>query len=174
MTARDGSLAEFVFSKLPQGISAALLVAAIALNFANVFSRYVLRSAIYWADEAMIFLIIWSVLMCAISISFQGRHLEMDLFIDMLPKRARAPLALVINLGTMAIFLFMSWQAAYVINTFVQNDQRTIALNMPMAIPHLALLVGFGMSAIAIAVRIATKRYMPHKKTAEELAKDAL
>ena len=174
MTTRSDSLAEFVFSKLPQGISASLLIAAIALNFANVFSRYVLRSAIYWADEAMIFLIIWSVLMCAIAISFQGRHLEMDLFLEMLPKWLMKPLALVINLATMTIFLFMSWQAAFVINTFIQNDQRTIALNIPMAIPHLALLVGFGVSAIAIAVRVATKRYIPQKKTAEELARDAI
>lgn len=174
MTSRDESLAQFIFSKLPQGIAASLLVAAIALNFANVFSRYVLRTAIFWADEAMIFLIIWSVLMCAIAISFQGRHLAMDLFFEMLPKRAKKPLALAINLATMAIFLFMSWQAAFVINTFVQNDQRTIALNIPMAIPHLALFIGFGASAIAIAVRIATKRYIPHHKTAEELAKDAI
>lgn len=174
MTGRSGSLAEFIFSKLPQGIAASLLVAAILLNFANVFSRYVLRSAIFWADEAMVFLIIWSVLMCAIAISFQGRHLEMDLFLGMLPKWLKKPLALVINLATMAIFLYMSWQAAFVIHTFVHNDQRTIALNMPMAIPHLALLFGFGLSAIAIAVRIATGRYIPHEKTAEELAEDAI
>ena len=174
MTTRNDGLAEFIFSKVPQGLSASLLIAAILLNFANVVSRYVLRSAIYWADEAMIFLIIWSVLVGAIAISFQGRHLEMDLFLEMLPDRLKKPLALVVNLSTMAIFFFMSWQATIVISTFVQNDQRTIALNMPMAIPHFALLFGFGVSAIAIAVRIATNRYVPHKKTPEELLKDAI
>lgn len=174
MTSRCTYIAEFVFSKLPQGLAASLLLAAILLNFVNVFSRYVLRSAIYWADEAMIFLIIWSVLVGAIAISFQGRHLEMDLFLAMLPKWLKKPLGLVVNLATMGIFFFMSWQAAVVINTFLANDQRTIALNMPMAIPHFALLFGFGFSAIAIAARVALHRYVPHEKTPEEMLKDAI
>lgn len=174
MTARGDRIAEFIFSKVPQGLAASLLIAAILLNFANVFARYVLRSAIYWADEAMIFLIIWSVLVGAIAISFQGRHLEMDLFLEMLPQWLKKPLALIVNLSTMAIFFFMSWQAAVVINTFLTNDQRTIALNMPMAIPHFALLFGFGVSAIAVAVRIAMNRYVPKVKTPEEMLKDAI
>ena len=40
---------------MPLTLAAILLLAAIAINFANVVARYLLLSSIYWADEAMVF-----------------------------------------------------------------------------------------------------------------------
>lgn len=174
MSRRTEKILEFTFSILPQSVSAILLLAAISVNFTNVVSRYIFRSSIYWADEAMIFLIIWSVLTSAVAIAYQGRLLEMDLVVSALPDWLKKPIALAVNACTMAIFFFMSWQAAVAIKVFISNDQRTIALNIPMAIPHSALLFGFCFCGLAIAVRIATSRYVPHKKTAEEIMRDAI
>jgi TRAP-type C4-dicarboxylate transport system permease small subunit len=52
-------------------------------------------------------------------------------------------------------FAFMAWQALTVVRTLLRNDQRSIALDIPIAIAHSALLVGFVFSALVVAVRVA-------------------
>lgn len=49
----------------------------------------------------------------------------------------------------------MAWQALTVVRTLTRNDQRSIALDIPIAIPHAALLVGFALSALVVIARMA-------------------
>ena len=44
----------------------------------------------------------------------------------------------------------MAWQAVTVVRTLLRNDQRSIALDMPIAVAHAALLVGFARSALVV------------------------
>jgi TRAP-type C4-dicarboxylate transport system permease small subunit len=41
------------------------------------------------------------------------------------------------------------------VRTLLRNDQRSIALDIPIAIPHAALLVGFTLSALVVVARVA-------------------
>ena len=52
----------------------------------------------------------------------------------------------------------MAWQAVTVVRTLMRNDQRSIALDMPMAIPHAALLVGFALCALVVVARRPLRR----------------
>ena len=61
----------------------------------------------------------------------------------------------VIGVVCLATFAFMAWQALTVVRTLTRNDQRSIALDIPIAIPHAALLVGFALSALVVIARMA-------------------
>lgn len=148
-------VAGWLFRSLPLTLAAALLIGAIIVNFSNVVGRYLLQRSIYWADEAMVFLVIWSVFLAAVAVAYEGGQLAMDLFSARLPGRGRRVLDVVIAAVSLATFAFMAWQAGVVIATLLRNDQRSIALDIPMAIPQAALLVGFAAMALAVAVRAA-------------------
>jgi TRAP-type C4-dicarboxylate transport system permease small subunit len=47
-----------------------------------------------------------------------------------------------------------------VVRTLLRNDQRSIALDIPMVVPHTALLVGFALSALVVIARMALGRPM--------------
>jgi TRAP-type C4-dicarboxylate transport system permease small subunit len=81
------AVAEVLLQRLPLTLAALLLLAAIAINFANVLARYLFLASIYWADEAMVFLVIWSIFLAAIAVTYDGSHLTMDLFSARLPPR---------------------------------------------------------------------------------------
>jgi TRAP-type C4-dicarboxylate transport system permease small subunit len=147
--------AELVLHRLPLTLAAILLLAAIAINFSNVVARYLLRASIYWADEAMVFLVIWSIFLAAIAVTYDGSHLTMDLFSARLSARWQRALDAVIAAVSILTFSFMAWQAMTVVRTLMRNDQRSIALDIPIAVAHSALLVGFVFSALVVAVRVA-------------------
>ena len=79
------ALAELLLHRLPLTLAALLLLGAIAINFANVVARYLLLASIYWADEAMVFLVIWSMFLAAVAVTYDGSQLTMDLFLARLP-----------------------------------------------------------------------------------------
>lgn len=147
--------AELVLHRLPLTLAALLLLAAIAINFSNVVARYLLRASIYWADEAMVFLVIWSIFLAAIAVTYDGSHLTMDLVSTRLSPRWQRMLDGVIAAVCILTFAFMAWQAITVVRTLMRNDQRSIALDIPIAIAHSALLVGFVFSALVVAARVA-------------------
>jgi TRAP-type C4-dicarboxylate transport system permease small subunit len=147
--------AELILHRLPLTLAAILLLAAIAINFGNVVARYLFRASLYWADEAMVFLVIWSIFLAAIAVTYDGSHLTMDLFSTRLAPRWQRALDGAIAAVCILTFAFMAWQAMTVVRTLMRNDQRSIALDIPIAVAHSALLVGFVFSALVVAVRVA-------------------
>ncbi len=151
---RLDALAELILHRLPLTLAAFLLLGAIAINFANVVARYLFLASIYWADEAMVFLVIWSIFLAAVAVTYDGSQLTMDLFSTRLSPRWQRALDAVIAAVCFVTFAFMAWQALIVVRTLMRNDQRSIALDIPIAIPHAALLVGFALCAVVVVLRL--------------------
>jgi TRAP-type C4-dicarboxylate transport system permease small subunit len=93
----------------------------------------------------------------------------MDLFLARLPARAQRALDGAIAAVCLATFAFMAWQAVTVVGTLMRNDQRSIALDIPMAIPHTALLAGFVLSALVVVARVALRRPVVKPMTADDI-----
>lgn len=151
-----------------------LLLASIAVNIANIVARYVFGRALFWADEAMVFLVIWSVCLAGIGVAWKQAHLNMDLLIEALPRAAKSAAYAIVTLTTCALFGSMAWIAATVTMKFFETGQRSVALGLPMSVPHLALLVGFAFSAIAVLARVLIDRRFVPEKTIEDRLKSAI
>src|ERR1700688_2606232 len=67
----------------------AMLIASVAINFANIIGRYFLSVSLSWAEEAMLFLMIGSVFLAAPPVGWLGRHIRMDVVVSLLPPRLR-------------------------------------------------------------------------------------
>jgi len=151
---RAERIADLIFSRIPRVAAGVILIAVVILNFLNIVGRYVFGVSIFWADEAMIFLIIWAVLVGIIAVSYEGSHLSMDLLLEAMPRPMRGVARAVIGVGSAATFAFLAWQAFKVVEIMARNGQRSVALDIPMTVPHLAIFVGFGGSALAVIVRL--------------------
>ena len=112
---------------IPRFIIGTAILVGIAINVANVIGRYFFLEPIIWAEEIMIYIMVWTVFIGAILVSFEGQHLKMDFFSIMLP----SPFKEIINcIAALAVLLV----CVYVV-------------------PHFALLFGFVMIFVAIVVR---------------------
>lgn len=130
-----------------------LILVGILLNFANVIGRYVFGSAISWAEEALIFISIWCVFLGAAASAWEDAHLNMDLFLSILPPQVRRLLQVVAGVTGVvvgAVVVYASWQ---VVSMMARFGQKSTSTEIPMAIPHGAVTVGFTLIVIAILGR---------------------
>jgi TRAP-type C4-dicarboxylate transport system permease small subunit len=143
-----------VFVGLPRAVTALLILAGIGINFANVISRYLFGFALYWAEEVMIFLILWCVFLGAVAVAFNGAHLRMDL----ISARIGPPWRGIVNGLTVAAFvvcgLFVAVQSWKVLDLIASSGDVSVTASVPMVIPHSALLIGMVLMVIAVLLRI--------------------
>lgn len=142
-----------LFHGIPLTAAATLLISGVGINLANVIGRYVFRHAIYWAEEAMIYMAIWSIFLAAIAIAYDGAHLTMDLFSTRLSRLWSTIAESLMTTVTVGVCLFMASQSIVITQTLIRNGQNSLALEVPMWIPQSSLLFGFLMVAAAVTVR---------------------
>jgi TRAP-type C4-dicarboxylate transport system permease small subunit len=170
---RFEALARLLLHRAPLTLAALLLFAAIAVNFANVVARYVFLAAFYWAEEVMVYLAIWSIFLAAAAVAYDRRHLTMDLFLARLAPLWQRALQAFIAAVCFATFVLMAWQSFEVVRLLAKNDQRSIAVDMPMVVPHAALLVGFVLCAAAVVCRSLFRRSTDERDDLEDIVERA-
>lgn len=147
-------MARFAFVTLPNWILGTLMLAGVAINFANVVARYAFGRPFFWAEEILVFLTMWGVFIGLAAISYNGSHLNMDLFSAALRGPLKVALNVVVTAVLLAICVFVIAQSYQVVALFASAGQVSVAAGVPKAIPHAALLAGFALSVLAVVVRI--------------------
>jgi TRAP-type C4-dicarboxylate transport system permease small subunit len=143
----------FLLSRLPKWLMGVLMLAGIAIICANVISRYFFGRAIFWAEEALVYMTIWGVFLGLIAITFDGAHLNMDLFSARLRGHWRRALDALIWASIVGVCVFAAVQSWQTVSMFARAGQVSVAAGVPKAIPHAALLAGFAGAALAALVR---------------------
>ncbi|MPY71004.1 MAG: TRAP transporter small permease subunit [Alphaproteobacteria bacterium] len=138
---------------VPRFVVAALILVSIAINFANVVGRYVFFSPIVWAEEAMIFIMIWCVFIGAVLVTWDGRHLRMDLLAAAIPSPWREAVNFIAAAGFLAVTGLVTVQSWEAVTLFAGLGQTSTTAGVPMVIPHSALLIGFALMFVCVAVR---------------------
>ena len=143
----------FVIVTLPRVIVGVLILAGIAVNFANVIGRYVFLQPIIWADEAMVYIMVWTVFIGAVLVSFEGQHLKMDFFSIMLPSPWKEIINGIAAASFLAVCVFVVPQTWTVLKLLWNFGQRSVVAEIPLVIPHFALLLGFVLMFLAVVLR---------------------
>ena len=146
-----------------------LLVASVALNFANVVGRYFFSTSIYWAEETMLFLMVGCVFLGGGVVAWSGRQIRMDVILGLLPRRLREALELfseLVFMATAATIVVFAWP---VIRDLYEFDQRSQSADIPLVIPQSLIPIGLAIMALLVAVRLLTggDREILHSSRAE-------
>jgi TRAP-type C4-dicarboxylate transport system permease small subunit len=159
---------------VPRFIVAALILASITLNFANVIGRYVFFSPIIWAEEVMIFIMIWCVFIGAVLVTWDGRHLRMDLLANIIPSPWREVINFIAAAGFLLIAALVVSQSWIAFSLFASLGQRSTTAGVPMLIPHAAPLIGFALMFVCVAVRFRAHVAGALGSEAEDVVRDAV
>lgn len=132
-----------------EAVSAALLVATVAIAFVQVVFRYALNSALSWPEEMARFAFVWCVFLAAAMVSRRSRHVV----IDMLP-RALGPAALRIHAcavrivsAAVAVFLLVYGTGLVQKSTYVSP-----ALEWPYTYLYLAVPTGAAITLVLLSI----------------------
>jgi TRAP-type C4-dicarboxylate transport system permease small subunit len=137
-------------------LAGALLIASVALNFANVIGRYFFSASIYWAEEAMLFLMVGCVFLGNGVVAWYGRQIRMDVVVAMMPAKVRDALHLfseIVLIVTALTIVVFAWP---VIRDLYDFDQRSQSADVPLFIPQALIPIGLSIMAFLVAVRLST------------------
>jgi len=150
----ESRVARLALFTLPRAIIGSLLLIAVAINIANVIGRYAFHASIFWTEEILIYVIIWSVFLGTVAITYRGEHLKLDLASSRFTGRTRTIVNALIAATIVVCCVVVVAQSARVLASLAATGQVSIAVGMPMVIPHAAIAVGFALMAVAVLVRL--------------------
>jgi C4-dicarboxylate transporter DctQ subunit len=130
-----------------------LMLVGVAISFSNVVARYAFGHALFWAEEVLVFLMIWGVFIGAAAAAYENAHLNMDLFSQTFKGHVRKTLNLAMIATLLVCCAFMLVQSWQVVALFYQGGVVSVSAGVPKWIPHAALLAGFALMAIAVLAR---------------------
>jgi TRAP-type C4-dicarboxylate transport system permease small subunit len=137
-----------------QGMTAVLMLVAVALNAANIVGRYVFFRPIASAEEIMLFLLVGTVFLGNAVVGFEGKQLRMDVILHALPPGLRRAFDVAADLTMIAvcvILIVIGWPAVQMLAEF---DQRSEAAEIPLVIPQALVPIGLGLNAFLVGVRL--------------------
>ncbi len=137
------------------------MLAGVAISFSNVVARYLFGHALFWAEETLVFIAIWGVFIGTAAATYERAHLNMDLFSENFRGRLRIALNAAMVVTLLACCGFMMVQSWQVVSLFYQGGVVSVSAGVPKWIPHAALLAGFGLTAIAVLLRL--RQYLTGK-----------
>jgi TRAP-type C4-dicarboxylate transport system permease small subunit len=137
-----------------QVAAGAMLITSVAINFANIIGRYFFSVSLFWAEEAMLFLMIGCVFLAAGPVGWMERNIRMDVLVSQLPGRWRVAFEVFADLVTIATCIALAVFAWPVLTMLSELDQRSDSANIPLVIPQAAVPLGLLLMALLIAARL--------------------
>lgn len=132
-----------------------VLIASVFLIVANAIGRYVFLAPIIWAEEILGYVLVWSVYLGAVLVTWDGGHLRMDLLsrtLTGIPGKIVNGIATFGFLYIGGVIIYQSW---FAIREFTHDSQ---VAEVPMDAVHIVIPVSFVLIVLFILVRI--KRYL--------------
>ncbi len=154
-----------ILRDIPRIAIGVILLLAIAINFANVVGRYVFLAPLPWAEEVLSFLVIWGVCLGASAVTYDRRHLAMDVLVGAYPPMLRRVLDGLLLAGIIGFCGFASIQAWQIVKIMAANGQVSITAGIPMTVPYAAFVVGFAMIVLAAIAEPIARRFDPASET---------
>jgi TRAP-type C4-dicarboxylate transport system permease small subunit len=144
------------------------MIAAVALNFANVLGRYVFGYALVGADELLIYGMIATIFLGAVSVTWKDAHLKLDVMVAAMPPSVQAGARAASQLALAALCGTVAYAAGHMAYEMWHFDQRSLAAGLPMVLPHGAVALGMALMAVMALLRAAG--FAPGGQTDDPLA----
>jgi C4-dicarboxylate transporter DctQ subunit len=140
----------------------ALLIAAV-----QVFGRYIdPADAITWAEEVIVYIMVWAVMIIASQLVRTDGHVRPDLVLRLLRPGAQRWVEMFNCLVALAFTFGMVWYGWVVVNTASLLDQRSSTdLQFPLWIYYTALPAGGGLMFIRYIIRLVRYAFFFDPKT---------
>ena len=101
----------------------------------------------------MLFLQIVAVFVVLPAVTWDGAHVRMDLLARALPLKIRRLLEMLADLSSLAVAVLIVYVSVPIVLRLLEFDQRSDALELPVAFPQGSIPLGFALTAIALIAR---------------------
>jgi len=141
--------------RLLRSLLGLILLLMVAVNVVNAAGRYLVGAQWIGSDEFLVYAQVWIVMLGLAVVTAERRNLALDLLVGGRFVRLRRARDVATGLVTAVACGYAAWQSWVFIGRIASLGQTSMALGLPMAIPHAALFVGFAATAVVAAGLVA-------------------
>jgi TRAP-type C4-dicarboxylate transport system permease small subunit len=134
-------------------VLAVVLILGVVLNFINAASRYLWGGGFVWAEEIMVFGMIFVIMFGTVVVTSTNEHLRMDVMVQWIPPAWGRWLNIMAQICLAFVCAYLAWNAFTVVDLMMQMGQKSVAARLPIWIPHSFLLLAFALSACLASLR---------------------
>jgi TRAP-type transport system small permease protein len=131
-----------------------VLLGMVVLNVANAIGRYAFGAVFIGADELLMFALVWLVMLGTILVTAEQSHIALDFVANRAGSRTHLLLKIFHHAVIASACAYAAWQSFAFVQRVSAMSQTSMAMGIPMAIPHSALLVGLGGTALIAAIHL--------------------
>lgn len=133
-----------------------MLIVVVATTLLQILMRYAFNAPLIWSEEFVRLLIVWITFIGASAVCYDGRHLNVEVFLKAAPPRLRAAMRLFNAVVSLIFLAVLGWHSITLVKIEMMQDMSAL----PLKIGHirLAATVGCALMAIGILARIIYRR----------------
>lgn len=145
-----------VWDRVERTVVGVLGAVALLIAVAQVFGRYIdPAGAITWAEEAIVYIAVWAVMIAASQLAGKDGHVRPDLVLRLLRPGAQRWVEMFNCLVAIAFTFGMVWYGWQVVDTAQMLDQRSSSdLQFPLWIYYAALPTGGLLMLMRYVIRL--------------------
>lgn len=144
-----------LIATLASAIGGVLIAILVGITALAVFMRYVMNTPFQWTEEISGFLMIWIIMLGAISCEWRRQHLTIDFAVGALPAGPRRVIEIIVGLASAGVLVWMAWLGWQLAQTAA--FKRTQILRISWFWLDLAVVVGAGLTALVVLWRLFAK-----------------
>lgn len=145
-------------------VLALILIGAVMMSCANVVLRYVFEISWVSGDELQVFVMVGLAFLGTIIVSFEKRHLRVDVLGHLLSERVRKGVEVFEILLTICICFAVTYWSWKFVSRLFDIGQSAGASGLPMWIPHASVTICFAMLGTLSLLRLVHAVRQPGKR----------
>lgn len=151
-------------------IAAGTLLAAVLIAIGAILLRAVFGVFLFWSEEAVIYLVIYSTFFGAIVTLRHNEHVNVDIiavFLKRTGKKVMAIIALLVTLAYLGLIGFYAWLLIF---EPLSRSIVTPALKLPLWVVELSVAVGLTLMFLrALEMLLRTWKYGPEEESLDDI-----
>jgi C4-dicarboxylate transporter, DctQ subunit len=146
-----------IWDRAEQTLAGMLGIAALALALWQVVSRYFFpNTAISYAEEAIVYLVVWAIMIVSSQLVRADGHVRPDLVLNVVPAGVKRWMEAFNSVAAIAFCAALTWYGWQVVGTALLIDEHSASdLRFPMWIYYAALPAGGLLMSLRYLIRLA-------------------
>jgi C4-dicarboxylate transporter DctQ subunit len=119
-----------------------------------VIVRYLINRPIGWSEEISIYFMIWAVFLGTAYTLKEDAHIGVDILISRVPEKTKRFFFLFHYIVGIVFLSILFYKGIGLVALSLKLNNRSIAIDFPLFIPHLAVPVGSAMLVLQFLLRL--------------------
>lgn len=162
-----------IYNQIERAILGLILIVLIIMGFISVVCRFVLRVPLAWAEEFMLFCMVWIAYLGASAAANERKHVRVGLFVGLMPKPIQKAVSLLADVLWVVCALFLIYLGYIVTSGYIAHKAASLGGGYPYWIASISIPVGMILMTIrVILAMVDTMRGKSDERSIEEIIKE--